>query len=88
MALWGLATLGVTPAEALPSLADRLEGCEMELGPQGLPNVLWALARFEDSASAPASMLEGLQVRSRASLSSLLCSTEMSKTVHLTFVIL
>eukprot|EP00873_Tetraselmis_striata_P028881 jgi/Tetstr1/449145/TSEL_036355.t1 len=61
MALWGLATLGLPPpAAALRTMAARLAGAEMELGPQGLPNVLWALARF-DSPDAPREMLEGLQ---------------------------
>ena len=61
MTLWGLVTAGHCPRALLQALPQHLEGREWSLGAQGLPNVLWALAKIEAAAVSPRLVL-GLQV--------------------------
>lgn len=61
MTLWALASIDHCPTELLQRLPGRLRGNERALGPQGLPNVLWALAKFEGSPAVE--MVQELQVR-------------------------
>ena len=62
MTLWGLATAGHCPQALLKALPEHLKGHERSLGAQGLPNVLWALAKLDDRATVSPGLVQGLQV--------------------------